>query len=199
MVVDVGNAQPSTELLNFYSHSIDLIQHFLLVRGLLSETRSSHLQVVFSEMNFVTVDYIRLSYQYREHTRSNTSTSATLDSYLDESIRKFYILQKHEKHENRHIDTMVKYLVSDESARLTLSRHIQTLFKIYQDKGLEDLLKKQQVLPEQKVAKWFIPQVSKQNSDSNSTEENEEEKTLEDDESPEIPPELLEKMQNEPA
>ena len=197
--MDVGNSQPSTELLNFYSHSIDLIQHYLLVHGLLSETRSSQLQVVFSEMDFLAVDYIRLSYQYREHTRSNTSSSSTLDSYLDESIRKFYILQKYEKHENRHIGTMVKYLISDESARLKLSQHIQTLFKIYQDKGLEGLLKKQQELPEQKVAKWFIPQVNKQNPDSDSTEESEDEESLENDEPLEIPPELLEKMQNEPA
>lgn len=199
VVVDVGNAQPSTELLNFYSHSIDLIQHFLLIHGLLSETRSSHLQIVFSQMKFVTVDYIRLSYQYREHTRNNTSSSSTLDSYLDESIREFYILQKYEKSENRHIYTMVKYLVSDESARLTLSRHIQTLFKIYQDKGFEGLLTMQQDLPEQKVVKWFIPQVKKQDPDSLSTEENEEEETLEDNELPEIPAELLEKIQNEPA
>ena len=59
----------------------------------MTESRSSDLQTVFSRMKFVVVDYIRLSYRYEEHVRK-ASSSSILDSYIDESMGKFYILKK---------------------------------------------------------------------------------------------------------
>jgi hypothetical protein len=193
VLVDIDNAQPAMELLDFYSYSIELIQQFLLLNKFITETRSSHLQSVFSDMEFVSVDRIRLSYQYRE--KRKASSSSVLDSYIEESTRKFYVLQKYE---TRHIDTMVNYLTVDESARLKLSQYIRSLFKTYQDEGIQGLIKLQQDTPEQRISKWIIPKVIKKESSPSSTEENEEENKL-NDEPIIIPLEMLEAMKNEPG
>jgi hypothetical protein len=150
-------------------------------------------------MDFISVDCIRLAYQYGENTVRKASLSLGLDSYIDESTRKFYILQKYEKYESRHIDTMVNYLILDESARLKLSQYIRHLFKIYQDEGIQVLTKQQEGLSEQKVPKWVIPQVSKKVSNSLLEVENEEDENEMNDELFIVPSEMLEKMKNEPG
>ena len=73
-LVDVDNAQPAMELLNFYSHAIELIQQFLLHNTFITESRSSHLQSIFAGLEFISVDCIRLSYQYREKQKVSSSS-----------------------------------------------------------------------------------------------------------------------------
>jgi hypothetical protein len=199
VLVDVDNEQPAIELIDFYSQSIDLIQHFLLIHEFLSETRSCHLQLVFSNMDFISVDSIRLSYRYQENIVRKMSSSLLLDSYIDESTRKFYILRKYEKYDSRHIDTMVNYMIADESARLKVSQYIRNLFKIYQDEGLQGLTKQRQDLSEQKVPKWVIPQIAKKESIPSSSSEEEDEDDTVSNEPITIPPEMLEAMKNEPG
>ena len=197
IIVDVDNAQPATELLPFYSHSIELVQHFLLQNKLLTESRSTHLQSVFAEMEFLAVESIRLSYRYGTTVRKALSSSI-VDGYIDELTRKFYILQKYEKNESRHIDILVNYLLPDESVRLKASQVIRNLFKIYQDEGIPALIKLRENLPEQQVSKWIIPQMIKKQSTDSSSEDNEQEDET-NDEPVVIPPEMLEKMKNEPG
>jgi hypothetical protein len=194
VLVDVENEQPATELFEFYSHSIDLIQHVLILNGFLSETRSSHLQSIFSEMNFVSVDCIRLSYQYGENVIRKASSSSIQDSYIDESTRKFYILQKYEKNDSRHIDTMVNYLIQDAATRMKLTQFIRHFYKIYQKEGVEGLIKQREGIPGQQVSKWIIPRIIKK--ESNPSIEEEEEVN---DDAIVIPPEMLEEMKNEPS
>ena len=196
VLVTVDNEQPAIELLDFYSYAIDLIQHVLINNENLSETRSSHLQSIFSDMKFVSVDCIRLSYQFKKNDIRKASPSSNFDSYIDESTRKFYILQSYEKNDGRHIDTMVNYLIQDVSARLRLSKFIQKLFKVYQVDGIEGLIKQHEGLPEQKESKWVIPRIIQKESDSSSTEEKADEV---DDEIIIVPPELLAAVKNEPA
>ena len=198
-MVDVDNEQSAIELRDFYSHSIDLIQYFLLSNAFLSETRSDHLQSIFSEMNFVSVECIRLSYRFRENIVRKAPSSTNLDSYIDESTRKFYILQKYEKSEIRHIDTMVNYLTTDESARLKLSQYIRYLFKIYQDEGLQGLTKQHDGLSGQKVSKWVIPQIIKKEPTPPSSSDEEEEEDVVNNEPIDIPREMLEELINEPG
>ena len=189
-IVNVDNPKPAEDLLHFYSHSIELIQHFLFVNGFLSETRSSYLQTIFAEMNFVSVECIYLSYQYKENL-VRKSSSSNPSSYINESNRIFYVL---EKSDNYHIDTMVNYIILDVPARTKLSQYIKILFKIYQKEGIQELIKEQEKLPEEKVIKWFIPRVIKKEL----TEEVQEEEES-NDQSVIVPDEMIEKMKNEPA
>ncbi len=196
-VIDVENEQQSEGILEFYSNSIDFIQYFLLTNRYISETQSNHLQTIFSEMTFVSVDSIYLSYRYKENVRRKLASSSLLDSYIDESTRKFYILKKYEKSESRFIYTMVNYLVQDEANRLKLSHYIQTLLRIYQDEGLDGLNKRRENLPEQQLPKWIIPRVIKKEPSVSSSDEDEDEDEVTND-SVSIPKELLEEIINEP-
>lgn len=206
VLVDVDNPQPNVDLLNFYSHSIELIQNFLLINEFLSETRSTHLQSIFADMNFISVDSIRFSYQYKDNIIRKPSLPSNLISCIDESTRKFYILQQYEKSEGHHIDTMVNYIILDQSARLKLSQYIKFLFKTYQDEDIQGLIKQQGNLPEQKMVKWIIPQVIKKESNLSSTQENqekeekkEEEENESNDQSVIVTAEMIKKMKNEPG
>jgi hypothetical protein len=197
VLVDVDNEQPAPELLEFYTHSVDIIQSFLLTNAFLSETRSTDLQAIFFDINFVLVDHIRLSYRYRDDILRTAPSSSILDSYIDESTRKFYILKKYEKSESRHIDTMVNYLSSDESARLKLSQYIRHLFRIYQDEGIEGLINKKADLPEQSVSKWVITQMIKKEATSSLVDDDEEDTVS--NEPIDIPLEMIEKKKSEPG
>jgi hypothetical protein len=163
-VISVENEQQSEGLLDFYSNSIDLIQYFLLNNRYISETRLNYLQTIFSEMEFISVDSICLSHRYKENILRKLPSSSVLDSYIDESTRKFYILKKYEKSESRSIYTMVNYLIQDQHNRLKLSDHIQHLLKTYQDEGLDGLNKRRENLPEQQLPKWIIPRIVKKES-----------------------------------
>ena len=195
VLVDVDNEEASTELLNFYVHSIDLIQNFLLTNNFMSESRSSYLQTVFSRLKFVAVDGIRLSYRHGEHIVRKASSASTLDSYIDESMGKFYILKKYQTSESRHIDSIVNYLVSDEAAYLKLSHYIRFLLKIYQDEGIEGLTKYRETLPKHTLPIWEIPTDIKRKSSSSSSEE----ESTQNDDHTEIPAEMLLKLQNQPG
>lgn len=146
-------------------------------------------------MKFISVDSICLSYRYKENLTRNLASSFVLDSYIDESTRKFYILKKHENSESRYIQTMVNYLLHDQDNRLKLSYHIQNLLKIYQDDGLDGLNKKRENLPEQQLPKWVIPRVIKKELIVSSLDEDQDEVC---NEPVSIPKELLEEMLNEP-
>ncbi|CAM4933155.1 unnamed protein product [Rotaria socialis] len=195
VLVNVDNEQTSTDLLDFYACSIDFIQHFLLSNNFISESRSCYLQSIFSSVQFVSVDYIRLSYCYQESIVRAASSSSSLDSYMNESVKKFYILKKYEKFESYHINTMVNYLVSDESARLKLSQYITYLFKVYKAEDIEGLAKQRDLLPEKSQHTWIIPELIKNESDSSLSEE----ENAESNESIDIPFEMLEKMRNQPG
>ena len=196
-LVDVDDEQPSLELFNFYAHSIDLIQKFLVAQTLIFETRSSYLQSVFSRMRFVSADRIRLSYRYQENLVRRLPLSTIIDSYIDESMGKFYILKKYEQSESRHIDTMVNYLVSDQAARLNLAHYIRQLFRLYQDQDIASLERARENLPPSTTITWIIPGIMKDkpseslDEDDNSDDGNKE--------PVEIPADMLEAMKNRPG
>ncbi|CAF1258977.1 unnamed protein product [Adineta steineri] len=201
VLVNVDNRQPARELHEFYSHSIELIQDYLISNGLLPETRSCCLQSIFSKMNFLLVDCIYLSYQYGENLIRKAPLPSTLNSYIDESTSNFYILQKYAKNENYHIDTIVDYLIEDVSARLQLSQFIQELYKSYEQHGVENLIKQREILPDHNISKWIIPQIMKSELNSSSIKEKEKEEE-EDDGNNEIityTPEMLQRFKDEPG
>ncbi|UJR16805.1 hypothetical protein I4U23_003704 [Adineta vaga] len=199
---NVDNEQIASELQEFYSYSIEIIQYCLIHNKLLSEERASYLQSIFSEMNFLSVGCIDLSYQYGENIFRKTPSPSTLICYIEESTRKFFILQKYETNENYHIDAMVNYLIQDTSIRLKLSESIQKLYKSYKKYGIESLMKERDGLPGHNLPKWVIPRTIKKELDSSvmkkETEEEEEEDEANNDEII-ITPEMLEKMKNEPG
>ncbi|CAF1279749.1 unnamed protein product [Adineta steineri] len=200
VLVNVDNKQPARELHEFYSHSIELIQYYLIINGLLPETRSCYLQSIFSKMNFLLVDCIHLSYQYGENLIRKAPLPSALNSYIDESTSNFYILHKYAKNENYHIDTIVDYLMEDVSARLQLSQFIQKLYKSYEQHGVEHLIKQREVLPDHNIPKWMIPQIMKSELHSSSIKE--EEKEEEDEGNDEIITytlEMLQKLKEEPC
>ncbi|CAF3049743.1 unnamed protein product, partial [Rotaria sp. Silwood2] len=197
VVIDVENEQSAKEILDFYSHSIDLIQHYLLTNQYMSENRSNHFQSIFSQMSFISVDLICLLYRYKESIIRKSSSSSVLDSYIDELARKFYILHKYEKSENRYIGTMVNYLVQDETNRLKLSKYIQNLFKIYQDNGLDGLNTQRENFSEQQLSKWIIPQITKDEPIVQTNDQNEDE--VNSNESIVVSSEMLKNLLNESA
>ena len=193
--VNVDNEQLSSELRNFYAHSVDLIQNYLLAHTMISETRSSYLQSVFSRVRFFSVDRIRLSYRYQESIVRTLPPSTILDSYIDDSMGKFYILKKYEQSESRHIDAMVNYLVSDQAARLALAHYIRQLFRTYQDEGIVSLEKLREHLPAPTATIWIIPDTTKVEA----SEPLDEDEDTENNESIDIPREMLEAMKNQPG
>lgn len=195
ILVDVESEQLSLELLNFYSGAIGSIQKFLLAHTLISETRSSYLQTVFSRMRFFSVDRIRLSYRYRESIVRTLPPSIILDSYIDDSMGKFYILKKYEQSESRHIDAMVNYIVSDPRARLAVAHHIRLLFRSYQDEGITSLGKIRENLSPPTASEWTIPGITKEKPDESSDDGEDAENSG----SIEIPVEMLEALKNRPG
>ena len=196
-MINVENEQLAKDALDFYSHSIVLIQHYLLICQYISEDRSNYLQSVFADMSFISVDSLSLSYRYKEHLTRKMTSSSILASYIDESTRKFYILTLHNygKSETRHIDTMVNYLIQDEKKRLQLSTYIRYLFKIYQDDGLIGLNTQRETLPEQQKPRWIIPQVAQETLSIRSEDEDNDTSN----EPVSIPAEMLEQLLNEPV
>ncbi|CAF3681905.1 unnamed protein product [Rotaria sp. Silwood1] len=160
--VDGDNEYPSVELTNFYTHTIDLIQSFLIKHNGLSETRSNYFQCVFARMKIVYVDRIRFSYSYNNNTRRSSTSSKIHSTYIDESAAKFFILKTIEKPE-KHINTMVNYLIENESMRLKLAEFIKNLYKTYQQKGEHGLASLRQSFPLQgDSVKWIIPSIVKE-------------------------------------
>ncbi|CAF2520701.1 unnamed protein product [Rotaria sp. Silwood2] len=159
---DGDNEHPSLELTNFYRHTIDLIQSFLIKHNGLSETRSNYFQSIFARMKILYVDRIRFSYSYNNNIKRTSTSLKTHSTYIDESIAKFFILKTIEKPE-KHINTMVNYLIENESMRHKLGEFIKNLFKTYQQKGEEGLTSLRQTLPSQAdTFKWIIPSIAKE-------------------------------------
>ncbi|CAF4681057.1 unnamed protein product [Rotaria sp. Silwood1] len=162
--VDVENEQSSTNLTDFYSCSIDLIQYFLLSKDIISTTRSTYLSSVFARMHFVCVDRIHLSHCYGSNIIKSSSTSYSRDTYIDEESGKFYILKKYETSEMRYIDAMVDFIVeNDETTRLQLSSCIKKILQRYQTDGEDGLAKLRETWTKNYEPKWIIPKEIKIN------------------------------------
>jgi len=196
IVVNVDNPKLAEDLLNFYSHTIEIIQYFLLMNRLLSESRSIYLQTIFAKMSFISVECIHLSYQYKENLIPQPSLN--LATYVDESKRTFYILEKCLQADSYRIDAFVNYILFDPSARLKLSQYIKILFKVYLTEGTQELVKQREKLPELKITKWFIPQVI-QKEPIIQLPIVEEIKEEEEEESVVVTAEMIEKKKNEPG
>ncbi|CAM4909922.1 unnamed protein product [Rotaria socialis] len=162
ILANSDNERPSMELTDFYLHTIDLIQSFLIKHNSLSETQSNYFQSVFARMKIVSVDRIRFSYSYKDNTIRALTSSKTHSSFIDESTGKFFILKTIEKPE-KHISTLVNYLIENELIRQKLAEFIKNLFKTYQQKGPDGLTSLRQSLPLQSgTMKWVIAPVIKQ-------------------------------------
>ncbi len=154
--ITVDNEQPSISLTDFYRSSIDLIQHFLLSKKLISDARSIHLSTIFSHMKFICVNSIHLSYCHGTNTVKVPSTSYNTDTYIDEQTSKFYILKKFEASEMRYTDAMVHFIVEDETTRSKLLPYIKELLQIYQNEGAQGLANRRENITEKYEPKWTI-------------------------------------------
>ncbi|CAF1112321.1 unnamed protein product [Rotaria sordida] len=154
--VHVTNEQLSIDLFNFYSHSIELIQNFLVSKSFIAEERSKYLASIFARMHFFRVDQIQLSYHYQVH----TVRTEMCDAYVDECAGRFYILKVFEKSEMRYIETMVKYLVQDQMAITELTSFITKLSRIFQNEGEQGLIKyRDMIITQEHEYKWIFPNV----------------------------------------
>ncbi|CAF4235110.1 unnamed protein product [Rotaria sp. Silwood2] len=175
IVAHGDNEYPSVELTDFYSHTIDLIQSFLIKNNDLIETRSNYFQSVFVRMKIVYVHRIHFSYSYNENIIRTLISSTIHSSYIDESEGKFFILKTIEKPE-KHINTMVNYLVDNELMRPKLAEFIKNLYQSYQHNGDEGLINFRKSLPSSAdTFKWMIPSIFKQPNQSLLEQENDDE------------------------
>ena len=168
--VEVEKEKPSVNLTNFYRHTIDLIQYYLLENKLISQSRSKDLATIFQQMKFLCVDRIQIDYLYEGNVRRSPKSNVITDTYIDVNRGKFYILEKFENSEMRHIDAMVRFLIQDENNQLKLNDHIKKLLKIYQDESLEgvELLRKK--CQQTYEPKWIIAGEIQQKIDPKSEE-----------------------------
>ncbi|UJR37109.1 hypothetical protein I4U23_029813 [Adineta vaga] len=194
--VHVENEQLSTNLSDFYRHSIDLIQHFLLDHSLISDTRSTDLSTIFARMQFLCVDHIQLSYCYGSNIIKTPPTSYNIDTYVDRKSCKFYILKKYENSEMRYIDAMVDFIVENETARSKLLTYIRKLVQIYQNNVEHGLDQLRESLKGNYEPKWFISEIAKKNVPSVLPKEEKETKVIE---KPVITNEQIEQLSNEPT
>ncbi|CAF4554662.1 unnamed protein product [Rotaria sp. Silwood2] len=175
IVAHGDNEYPSVELTDFYSHTIDLIQSFLIKNNGLIETRSNYFQSVFVRMKIVYVHRIHFSYSYNENIIRTLISSTIHSSYIDESEGKFFILKIIDKPE-KHINTMVNYLVDNELMRPKLAEFIKNLYQSYQHNGDEGLINFRKSLPSSAdTSKWMIPSIFKQPNQSLLEQENDDE------------------------
>ena len=187
--VHVDNEKLSIDLFNFYFHSIELIQHFLLTKSFITEEQSKYFASIFARMHFVCVDQIELSYNYE----ANTLRKEACDTYLDDRAGRFYILKQFEKSEKRHIETMAKYLVQDQRILTDLIYVMMELSRIYQTQGEQGLIKQRDtIVTSEHDYRWTFPNVYviqslPQNEDIPLN-----------DEPIDIPIEMTEKLMNEP-
>ena len=158
--IKVENNQPSTSLTDFYRHSIDLIQHFLLSEKLISAARSKDLSDIFSRMQFLCVDRIDLSYCHADTVKVLPTTHG-IDAYVDEGTRKFYILKKFEHSEMRFTEAMAYFIVEDKTTRSKLLLHIRELLQVYQKEDASGLAKQREKITENYEPKWTIPEETK--------------------------------------
>jgi len=187
--VHVDNEQLSIDLFNFYFHSIELIQYFLLTKSFITEERSKYLASIFARMHFVCVDQIQLSYHYE----TDTLATEICDTYVDERAGRFYVLKKFEKSEIRYIETMAKYLVQDRVVLGELISFMMGLLRIYQNQGEQGLIKQcDGITHQQHDYRWILPNVYLTPSLPPS-----EEVSL-NDEPIDISPEMTEQLMNEP-
>jgi hypothetical protein len=154
----VENEQPSTSLADFYRSSIDLIQHFLLSKNLISDTQSHHLSAIFSRMQFVCVNRIDISYCYGTDLIKVPLSSYNTDTYIDEESCKFYILKKFETSEMRYTDAMVNFIAENQVIRSELLSYIKKLLQIYQKDDVHGLTNLRESLMENYEPKWTIPE-----------------------------------------
>lgn len=109
-------------------------------------------------MQFISVDSIHLSYCYGTKIVNATSTSSTIETYIDDQTCKFYILKKFENSEMRYTDAMANFLVQDKLSRAELLSYIKTLLQTYQKEEALGLDKLRETLVENYEPKWTIPE-----------------------------------------
>lgn len=157
--VTVENEEPSTMLTEFYRSCIDLIQHFLLSKKLISVDQSTQLANILSSMQFLCVDHIELSYCYGDLVKK--PTGHRLDTYVEEEVSKFYIRKKFEQSEMRFTGAMARFLVKEETSQTKLLQFIQHLLEVYQKDGTQDFDVERKKITEDYQPKWTIPEVKK--------------------------------------
>ncbi len=154
--VHVDNEKLSIDLFNFYCHSIELIQYFLLTKSFITEEQSKYFASIFARMHFVCVDQIQLSYNYQV----DTLRKEMCDTYVDERAGRFYVLKKFERSEIRYIETMAKYLVQDRRALAELTSFMMKLLQIYQNEGEQGLIKRRDSITTlEHEYRWILPNV----------------------------------------
>ncbi|CAF1273896.1 unnamed protein product [Rotaria sordida] len=150
-------------------------------------------------MLYLKHDRICFSYSYNNNTRRISTSSKIHSSYIDESIGNFFILNTIEKPE-KHIDTMINYLIENELIRRKLVEFIKNLYKTYQQKGEEGLISLRQTLPSQAdTFKWVIPSIVKESESLllKQEEDDDEQRTNINNASVNIPDEAIENMKKE--
>jgi hypothetical protein len=156
ITVHVDNENLSIDLFNFYFHSIELIQNFLLMNSFITEEQSKYFASIFVRMHFICVDQIELLYNYQ----IDTLKKELCDTFIDEQLGRFYILKKFEKSEIRYIETMAKYLVQDRRALGELISFMMKLLQIYQNEGEQGLIKQHDNINTlQHDYRWILPNV----------------------------------------
>lgn len=187
--VHVDNGQLSVDLFDFFSHSIELIQNFLVIKSFITENRSKYLASIFSRLHFVCVDQIQLLYKYE----ADVVQTVTCDAYIDEKAGQFYILKQFETFEQRYIDSMARFLVQDRVALIELTSYMMELSRIYQNEGTQGLLNKHQsIINLEYNDKWTFPNVYSVSSSSSNEEISSDEEHIED------LTETIRKLMNEP-
>jgi len=197
--IDVKNEQLSTSLANFYRCSIDLIQHFLLNKNLISDIQSNHFSNIFARMKFVCVDHIHLSYCYGTDISKEAPTSSSTDTYIDEQTCKFYILKKFENSEMRYTDAMVNFIVEDKVTRSELLSYIKRLLQIYQQDDAQGLANLRENFMEKYEPKWTIPEEIKKDVPAVLSSISEKEKETMTSKKPEITDEKIKQLMEEPS
>ncbi|CAF4753864.1 unnamed protein product [Rotaria socialis] len=189
--VHVDNEQLSVDLFNFFFHSIELVQNFLLLKSFITEERSKYLASIFARLHFVCVDKIQLSYKYE----TDVVRTETCDTYIDEQAGQFYILKQIEKFEKRYIETMVAFLVRDRVAQIELTSYMMELSRIYHNESTQGLInQRQSIINLEYNDRWTFPNVYSISSSSSSSSE----EISSDEEQTEELTEMIEKLMNEP-
>lgn len=186
--VCVEKEELSIDVFQFYFHSIELIQNFLLIKLWITEERSKYLASVFARMHFYRVDQIQLLYYYQD----TMLRKAICDAYVDERAGRFYILKAFEKSEIRYIETMAKFIIQDRPALAELTSFMKDLFRIYQNEGEQGLIRRyESINTQQDEHRWILPNVYVAPSTQPSVESSSDDKPIV------ISNEMIEQVMNE--
>ena len=149
----VVNEKLSIDLFHFYSHSMELIQNFLLNKSFITDEQSKYFSSVFARLHLVCVDQIELLYNYQ----GETLRKEFCDTYLDEQAGRFYILKQFERCQARYNECMAKYLVQDRRVLAELIAFMMELSRIYENEGQQGLIQRRDSIEHQ--YKWTLPNV----------------------------------------